>query len=356
MDRSAQSALPSYYSKTFPAFRAGAAATHAAGLGRKRFIDFIEPYACVSAFIPKHGSKRTPSRIENGLCLLSLCKGGGVHVADEYRTVGFHQTCAELVQKIFPPILDLCVNRPGTRLLTRPLRSIKLGFQTAVEALGLDRRQSCVAKGRELSQAQINAYARNRSLQDRLNGRLISLTFRSLSSRHTDIQIPASSGILTEVAAAQFKVLQAKTVPKREPASGEVDLARVVSNRPDLEGNPSQRAAHASAFTPSEPDLPMLPAAARVFLRDLLDCLRRQMQRTLATRRALQKGPKIVAGQEASFALEYLDRKFDPNSDRLGVSVHAYSVAMLSLQNTVITELVIQKRLPQTRVFREELA
>jgi hypothetical protein len=40
----------------------------------------------------------------------------------------------------------------------------------------------------------------------------------------------------------------------------------------------------------------------------------------------------------------------------LGVSVHAYSVAMLSLQNTVITELVIQKRLPQTRVFREELA
>jgi hypothetical protein len=40
MDRSAQTALPSSYSKTFPAFGAGAAFTHAAGLGGKRFIDF----------------------------------------------------------------------------------------------------------------------------------------------------------------------------------------------------------------------------------------------------------------------------------------------------------------------------
>jgi hypothetical protein len=39
MDRSAHSALPSPYSKIFPAFRAGAAVTHAAGLGGKRFID-----------------------------------------------------------------------------------------------------------------------------------------------------------------------------------------------------------------------------------------------------------------------------------------------------------------------------
>jgi hypothetical protein len=49
MDRCAQTALPSSHSKTLPAFGAGAAVTHAAGPGRKRFIDFIEPYACVSA-------------------------------------------------------------------------------------------------------------------------------------------------------------------------------------------------------------------------------------------------------------------------------------------------------------------
>jgi hypothetical protein len=38
MDRSAHSALPSPYSKIFPAFGAGAAFTLAAGLGGKRFI------------------------------------------------------------------------------------------------------------------------------------------------------------------------------------------------------------------------------------------------------------------------------------------------------------------------------
>ena len=136
--------------------------THAAGLGGKRFIDFIEPYPCVIAFVPKHGSKRTPPCIEHGLRLLSLCKGGSVHIANEDRTVGSHQAGAELMQKIFPAVRDLGVKRPGTWFLSRSLRASKLRLQVAVEAFGLDRRQSCVAKGRELSQAQVNAEARNR--------------------------------------------------------------------------------------------------------------------------------------------------------------------------------------------------
>ncbi len=114
MDRSANTALPSSYSKTFPAFRAGAAVTHAAGLGGKGFIDFIEPHACVSAFVPKHGSKRTPPRIEHRLRLSSLCKSRGVDVTDKDRTVDSRQTGAELVQEILPPVCDLGVNRPGT--------------------------------------------------------------------------------------------------------------------------------------------------------------------------------------------------------------------------------------------------
>src|ERR1700688_1743772 len=67
MDRFARSALPSSYSKIFPAFRAGAAVTHAAGLGGKGFIDFREPHACVSAFVQQHGSKRAPARIVHRL-------------------------------------------------------------------------------------------------------------------------------------------------------------------------------------------------------------------------------------------------------------------------------------------------
>src|SRR6202163_3259635 len=65
MDRSAHSALPSPYSKIFPAFGAGAAFAHAAVLGGKRFINFIKPHACVSALVLQHGSKCAPTRIEH---------------------------------------------------------------------------------------------------------------------------------------------------------------------------------------------------------------------------------------------------------------------------------------------------
>jgi hypothetical protein len=63
MDRTAGATRPSSDSKTFPVFGAGAAVTHTAGLGGKSFIDFIEPHACVSAFILQHGSKCAPTRV-----------------------------------------------------------------------------------------------------------------------------------------------------------------------------------------------------------------------------------------------------------------------------------------------------
>src|SRR6202023_4210396 len=91
MDRSAHSALPSPYSKILPAFGAGAAFTHAAVLGGKRFIDFIEPHACVSAFVQQHGSKCTPARIEHRLGLSGLSQRGGIHVANEQSPVGLDQ-------------------------------------------------------------------------------------------------------------------------------------------------------------------------------------------------------------------------------------------------------------------------
>src|ERR1700682_2978180 len=74
MDRSAHSALPSSYSKIFPAFGAGAAVTHAAVLGGKCFINFIKPHACVSAFVQQHGSECTPARIEHRLSQSGLCE------------------------------------------------------------------------------------------------------------------------------------------------------------------------------------------------------------------------------------------------------------------------------------------
>src|ERR1700722_832423 len=123
MDRFAHSALPSSYSKIFPAFRAGAAVTHAAGLGGKRFINFIKPHACVIALVQQHGSKCAPARVEHRLGLSGLSQSGGIHVADEDTPVGLDQTGAELMQEIFAPIRDLGVNRSSSVSVARALRA-----------------------------------------------------------------------------------------------------------------------------------------------------------------------------------------------------------------------------------------
>src|SRR5258707_13345208 len=147
MDRFAHSALPSSYSKIFPAFGAGAAVTHAAGLGGKRFIDFIKPHACVRALVQQHGSKCAPARIEHRLGLSGLCQSGGIHVADEDRTVGLDQTGTQFVQEIFAPISDLGVNRSGSVSMAGALRDGQGRFQVAVKALSLDWRQGLSTEG-----------------------------------------------------------------------------------------------------------------------------------------------------------------------------------------------------------------
>jgi hypothetical protein len=156
MDRSAHSALPSPYSKIFPAFWAGAAFTHAAGLGGKRFIDFIKPHACVSAFILQHGSKCAPARIEHRLGLSGLSQRGGIHVADEESPVGLDQAGTQFVQEIFAPMRDLGVNRSGSVSMTGALCAGEERFQVAVKALRLNRRQSLITeRGASVSRGEI---------------------------------------------------------------------------------------------------------------------------------------------------------------------------------------------------------
>jgi hypothetical protein len=171
MDRSAHGALPSPYSKIFPAFRAGAAVTHAAGLGGKRFIDFLKPHACVSALVLQHGSKCAPARIEHRLGQSGLCESGGIHIADDDSTVGLDQVGAQFVQEIFSPIRDLGVNRSGSLSMAGALRAGQHGFQVAVKALGLDRRQSLITERGKGPQPQIDSQTRDRAIEDRSHGR-----------------------------------------------------------------------------------------------------------------------------------------------------------------------------------------
>src|SRR5260221_1479064 len=291
MDRFAHSALPSPYSKIFPAFRAGAAFTHAAGLGGKRFIDLRKPHACVSAFVQQHGSKCAPTGIEHRLGLSGLSKSRGIHVADEESTVGLHQTGAQFVQEIFSPIRDLGVNRSGSVSVTGALCASKDGFQVAVKALGLDREQRFITERCKSLQPQIDSQARDRAIEDRSDGRFISLIPDSLRSGHTDIEIPASAAVFAEITGTQFKVTQTMTVPQRQPPSREVDLSASIANRSDLKGNPAERPARTATLAPGESDFPMLSAPPRVFFRDLLNRLDGQMQGAVTARDPFEERP-----------------------------------------------------------------
>jgi len=308
MDRSAHSALPSPYSKIFPAFRAGAAVTHAADLGGKRFIDFVKPHACVSAFILQHGSKCAPARIEHRLSQSGLSESGGIHVADEDCTVGFDQTGAQFVQQIFAPIRDLGVNRSGSVSMAGALCTGQHGFQVAVKALGFDRRNRLISERGKGPQPQIDSQTRDRAIEDQSDGGFISLVPRSL--RHTDIQIPASAAVFTEITRTQFEASQTIAIPQRQPTPREVDLSPAISNRSDLKRNPAQRPSRTTALAPGQSDFPMLSAPPRVFFCDLLHRLDRKMQGAVTARDPFEKRPEIKSRQESPLALEHFDRQF----------------------------------------------
>jgi hypothetical protein len=201
MDRSAHSALPSPYSKIFPAFGAGAAVTH----------------ACVSAFILQHGSKCAPARIEHRLGVSGLCERTGIHVADEHSPVGLDQAGTQLMQEIFSSIRDLGVNRATSLSMAGALCAGQDRFQVAVKALGLDRRQSLITECGKRAQPQIDSHTRHRAIEDRTDG---------------------------------------------QPPSREVNLSGSIANNSDLEGNPAQRPACTAALAPGEQD-PNVPGRSR---------------------------------------------------------------------------------------------
>jgi hypothetical protein len=310
MDRSAHSALPSPYSKIFPAFWAGAAFTLAAGLGGKRFIDFSKPHACVSAFVLQHGSKCAPARIEHRLGLSGLCESRGIHVADEQSPVGLDQTGAQFVQEIFSPIRNLGVNRFGSVSMAGALCAGQGGFQVAVKALGLDRRQSLITERGKGPQPEIDSQTRDRSIEDRADGGFISLIPRSLRTGHTDIQIPASATVFTEITRTQFEASQTVAVPQRQPPSREVHLSASIANRSDLKGNPAEGPACTATLAPRQSDFSMLPPPRRVFFRDLLHRLNRKMQGAVTARDPFEERPEIKSRQKPPLALEHFDRQF----------------------------------------------
>lgn len=158
MSRAANKTGPYSHSKTLPALRAGAAVTHAAGLGGKRFVDLLEPHSCVIAFVPKHGSQRAPAGIENGLTVSAPGQPGGVDVSNEDGSVAaLHEANAALVQEVLPPMGNLGVERPHPILLSGPLGALERRLEIAVEARRLDVLHRLVRESSESFEPEVDA-------------------------------------------------------------------------------------------------------------------------------------------------------------------------------------------------------
>jgi hypothetical protein len=173
------------------------------------------------------------------------------HVADEQSPVGLDQAGAQFVQEIFSPIRDLGVNRSGSPSVTGALRA-----------------------------------------------------------GHTDVQIPASAAVFTEVTRPQLEASQTVAVPQRQPPSRRVDLPPSIANRSDLEGNPTQGPACTATLAPGQSDFSMLPAPPRLFFRDLLHRLDGKIQGAVTARDAFEERPEIESRQKSPLGLEHFDRQF----------------------------------------------
>jgi len=127
---------------------------------------------------------------------------------------------------------------------------------------------------------------------------------------HTDIQIPASAAVFTEIPRTQLEIAQTIAVPERQPSSGEVHLSASIANRSDLKRNPPQGPARTAAPAPGKPNFSMLPASSRVFFGSLLHRLHRQMQGAVAARDPFEERPEIESRQKAPFSLEHFHGQF----------------------------------------------
>ena len=336
MDRSAHSALPSSHSKIFPARRAGAAFTHAAGLGGKRFIDFRKPHACVSAFVLQHGSKCAPARVEHRFGLSGLRQRGGIYVSDEQSTVGLDQAGAQFVQKIFSAIRDFGMNRSRSVSMAGALRASQDGFHVVVKVRGVDRGRRGITERCKRLQPKIDPQTRDRAIENRSDGRFISLIPHSLRAGNTDIEIPASAAVFTEITRTQFEAGETIAVPQRQPTSREVDLSASITNRSDLERNPAQGPTCTATLAPGQSDFSMLSTPPRVFFCNLLHRLDGKMHGTVTARDPFEERPEIESRQKPPLALEHFDRQLvavvEHRVDLSGQSAKPFDVLVLHPQ------------------------
>src|SRR5919109_1143966 len=304
MMRTADTTDPFSDSKTFPALRASAAVTRAAGLGRVSFLDFLEPHSRPMALVPELGSQHPPPGIEHGFAVPGLCERGSVDVADEDRRIaGPGELAAALVEKILPTVGDAGVERPHSCGLTRALRPGERRLEVPVELRRLDVLDRRIGEGGQLLQAQVDSEQGCPQ-----HGPLrVCWPREGLGHRHRHVQIPTAASVLRKAPRAQLIGREPIAIPEREPAALDEHLAVRIAKRPGLERDPPQAPPRPAARAPTKPALVALRPARHILLGDLLK--RDRADREPLATRAVQVALQFVRADEAAFPLKDFHRE-----------------------------------------------
>jgi hypothetical protein len=301
MGRPTSPTAPFPHSKTLPALWSGAAVTHAAGLGRVGFIDLLEPYPRVIAFVPEHGPQRAPTGIEHRLSVSASSQRGNVDIADKDGCISCpRQPGCALMQVVPPAIGNSGVDGAHAIDSAGALRASEGRLEVAIEPRPFNVLERRVRKGGQLLDPQVDA--------ERLCGaRGAHTRLHRAGYLHCHVQIPPAAGVLREAPAAQCVRRKAVAVPKREPSALEEYLPVLVPSGAGFERDPSEGAAGTATHAPAQLRFTVLRASCHILLGDLLAHDRPDTHSRAAC--PLEVSLQFVGTDEAVLAPQHLHRQ-----------------------------------------------
>lgn len=257
---------PFSYRKSWQSNWSGPCQAERARLRTERFVDFDVPYFPRKRFVCKKGSEHRPTSIQDRFRHACFCQRRRIDIAHDNQLVVLNQSRRQFVEKIFSPILDLCVYRTNALLFARPLNTSKRRLQVPVEPLRLN--HFSVRRRHRVLQPQVNTNLSNPRRWFRIRD----------FARY--VNVPPTTRVLTETTRLDGPLKRTRQpAPKNMPCVG--DGISINSNSRCLKGDPAQ----GSFATPPQPSLAMLLASRDVLLTDCLYSLRVQSQQYACSRR-----------------------------------------------------------------------
>ena len=231
MCTTANTTLPLSYSKVCDTFRPriGHGAAIRTDLGRKAFVDFLEPRAMLNSLVRQLMSEARPARIQDRLGHAGPGESGGGNIADRDIVELPDNAVRELVQKIVATVRYLRVNRLDAPPLVGTLRQCKRLLGTTIDTL----RFNLFAGGKrcEVFQAEVDT-----DTAQRLAGTVIGRDHID-----HDVQVPVPSRITRKVGAIlDFPFRQRPAVKHAEGIACEAKRITFPLQFPSLDRHPAQ--------------------------------------------------------------------------------------------------------------------